>query len=217
MQKYYRFMLVSHMDPYYLAKIRDRLTDDTKAALRNIHDSNGNTLLHLAVLKNDPVLITQLLDLELHFQKANNAGLTPVELGIFHRCYEGLSAVAGCPYAVLKPRIFNWLARDTSDGALQFTQQILHNFSCSGVIQSSTNSPLLDAIENQNLRMVALLLQHFPQLITCSDRRGNKPIHLMASYCPDTLKIVLQDFKFTHDEYYQAMKILAKAGNSKAF
>ena len=162
MQKYYRFMLVSRMDPYYLAKVRARLTDDTRAALRNIHDSSGNTLLHLAVLRDDPRLITQMLDLGLPFQKANNAGMTPVELGIFHHCYAGLSAVAGCPYAVLKPKIFNWLARDASDGALRFTQQILQHFNCNGVIQSSTNSPLLDAIESQNSRMVVLLLQHFP-------------------------------------------------------
>lgn len=67
MQKYYRFMLVSRMDPYYLARVQAKLTDDTRAALKNIHDSSGNTLLHLAMLKDDPRLVTQLLDLDLNF------------------------------------------------------------------------------------------------------------------------------------------------------
>ena len=40
---------------------------------------------------------------------------------------------------------------------------------------------------------------------------------MIAKYCPAVLKMVLSTFSFTDKEYYEALQITAKAGDSAAF
>lgn len=70
-------------------ELKERFNEDSV----NTTDEDGNTLLHIAVLRNDPVIVHFLISMNADIEARNTLGKTPLLLGLNQECYEAVKVL----------------------------------------------------------------------------------------------------------------------------
>ncbi|AGT42736.1 ankyrin repeat domain-containing protein [Treponema pedis] len=70
-------------------ELKERFNEDSI----NMTDENGYSLLHIAVLQNNPVIVRFLLSMNANIEAADPSGKTPLLLGLNRECYEAVKVL----------------------------------------------------------------------------------------------------------------------------
>ena len=70
-------------------ELKERFNEDSI----NMTDENGYSLLHIAVLQNDPVIVRFLLSMNANREAVDSLGKTPLLLGLHKNCYDAVKVL----------------------------------------------------------------------------------------------------------------------------